>query len=910
MKLLLTASGLAAVARVAATNVPLHFQVSNNEPGYGLSTREPGWQLQLDPVFDILGPFPQHAREQHYLNPLYPLDSSDLDEWTTGTRKQYYSSLVENGMVGWSNATLQDGNLAVAYPTIDWKALRRTEGWAGLQHHTLAHSKLVLTPIEQGESCTPPMLQAELRQVSFFAISPEITANHTLKWHAGNIYDLARAPMGVMPFPTAPKCNETTVYHIFASLDYEIRLFGDPLDVEKSEAPIHRSSLKFSTIDPSDGIRREPKLDLIPDLVDGWLFSEGFIGLGFMCGNQSWELASIESTTKAFHAGSWLPVQVRLAPGQARVLVFTLHQIERYTGDSVSLLIRFRDSRGGAPSLELDITIPMVQKPAWTVDSEYVYKGTYLLAGTPTYYMAKPPIKCDPQAPVVVALHGAGVEADHPVWTSSVRRQSSSWVVFPTGGTPWGLDWHGISAKSATSSLQALRATLHLREAWNACPTMEQRMILIGHSNGGQGVWYIASRFPSGVLAAVPAAAYIKSQQYVSTGLSHGAHFADVTLRAILDATLQPDDNDLFLTNLVSTPILAVHGGNDRNVPTWHSRELVSVVKHWYPNANVSFHEVPNKPHWWNEVLASQEVQNFIDGAVANLPSVEPPSQLTVTTALPSESGHVWGISIAQMSVPGRLGRIFVSRKDDKLFISTANVQIFNIRFDLWEKPFRLEFLEVDGVEIASHWVGGEKWFIKKDNAWEPTLFPTELPRLTGPMSQILSNGPLFIIIPRKQPKLLDMALRISFNLLTYLRVDSQVMFDDDESHNLNRCVPMMIFGGRENKFGESILAKRPSEFKFTDRGWTLRGHEYSEPGLGVAFLHPHRPRCSQLTLFTSATDDAGWERILRLLPLRTGIATPEWIITGPNTDRMGVGGLLGAGYVAAFRFILKVDCS
>lgn len=34
----------------------------------------------------------------------------------------------------------------------------------------------------------------------------------------------------------------------------------------------------------------------------------------------------------------------------------------------------------------------------------------------------------------------------------------------------------------------------------------------------------------------------------------------DPMLRAILDTSLTPDDNDLHLSNLVDTPILAIHG--------------------------------------------------------------------------------------------------------------------------------------------------------------------------------------------------------------------------------------------------------------------------------------------------------------------------------------------------------------
>lgn len=38
------------------------------------------------------------------------------------------------------------------------------------------------------------------------------------------------------------------------------------------------------------------------------------------------------------------------------------------------------------------------------------------------------------------------------------------------------------------------------------------------------------------------------------------AHFIDPALRAVLETSLAPDDNDLFLSNLAHTPVLAIHG--------------------------------------------------------------------------------------------------------------------------------------------------------------------------------------------------------------------------------------------------------------------------------------------------------------------------------------------------------------
>lgn len=146
-----------------------------------------------------------------------------------------------------------------------------------------------------------------------------------------------------------------------------------------------------------------------------------------------------------------------------------------------------------------------------------------------------------------------------------------------------GLDWHGPSTADAFAAVSALSHILCSSGAgrwakWSF--DTDTRVILMGHSNGGQGAWYMASRWPDRVCAGessfrtfhalevfilnfapvVPAAGYIKSQAYVSWCMSRFAHFVDPVLRAILDSSLTPDDNDLFLGNLVGRPVLALNG--------------------------------------------------------------------------------------------------------------------------------------------------------------------------------------------------------------------------------------------------------------------------------------------------------------------------------------------------------------
>ena len=45
-------------------------------PGWRTVASVSGWKLSIRQSWDVLGPFPQHAREQHFLSPSFPFCST------------------------------------------------------------------------------------------------------------------------------------------------------------------------------------------------------------------------------------------------------------------------------------------------------------------------------------------------------------------------------------------------------------------------------------------------------------------------------------------------------------------------------------------------------------------------------------------------------------------------------------------------------------------------------------------------------------------------------------------------------------------------------------------------------------------------------------------------------------------
>lgn len=64
-----------------------------------------------------------------------------------------------------------------------------------------------------------------------------------------------------------------------------------------------------------------------------------------------------------------------------------------------------------------------------------------------------------------------------------------------------GMNWHGSSMQDAWGTVDALYDILGRRDEWQDWAIApKSKVLLIGHSNGGQGAWHIAARFPDRVI--------------------------------------------------------------------------------------------------------------------------------------------------------------------------------------------------------------------------------------------------------------------------------------------------------------------------------------------------------------------------------------------------------------------------
>ncbi|OBZ75861.1 hypothetical protein A0H81_04588 [Grifola frondosa] len=900
------------------------------------------WQVVLPNEWNVLGPFPIHAREQHFLSPSFPLDLSVPLDFNL----RWPSSYSDGGSVGWTTAySKDDGTLEDLQR---WQSLRATEGWAAVQHHSVLHTTFTVYPPSTHTDFTPeiPQLLVDLLQGSFFTILPSEDNRRPgepvmPEWYAGNVYAMGRATPQAISLPSPPSRMSPTTYDLFVSGDYEIRLFGDPRH-DASEIPKLSITLSISLELPVNRVVLQTSHDVSCDFVDGWAFGDA-LGVGIRNVAGWWTVKGVVGSDGISPSVQLSFIrETRIAPTQTRIIPIRITQNAPFHGTELQFEIQLvSDSESSL--VTIPVSIHVVHHSQWSPSSSPAagIKASYFFSSSmPTAFLVTPPEElADGPRPPILALHGAGVDifADD-FWIRALPRQKRSWVIVPTGRTAWvwahikitipvsshlmqsllpqGLDWHGPSAQDAWGTVDALRSILNSQNQWRGW-TLEQhtRVLVVGHSNGGQGAWYLASRWPDRVVGAMPAAGYIKSQAYVPLTQSRSAHFIDPALRAILETSLTPDDNDLFLANLADTPILAIHGGDDDNVPVWHTREAVSVLKTLNPQANVTFvyREDPGELHWYPSVFKNEQVESFMNSVleqhVRHMNQPPARSAFTLKSQSPVRAAHYMaGRYIACILPADRLGRLTVEEKDGMVVTRTSNVRIFSINLPAISQLGEAPILTIDGdfVRFTDGVQDHDKilFFARAESgSWQ--FLPENATIRTQPsgrMANILTAAPLTFVIPNKAPsRALSAALRLAHNLDVYHKLDAEIIDDAEamlrlDSGSLGPGNIVVLALGPQREFFKSILAQSKTAFALHGTSLQLRGRTLDQPSSATLFLHPHPFVPSALMLFMYASDDSGFEKAVRLFPIRTGVTVPDWIYVGGRADTVGAGGVEGAG--------------
>jgi predicted peptidase len=187
--------------------------------------------------------------------------------------------------------------------------------------------------------------------------------------------------------------------------------------------------------------------------------------------------------------------------------------------------------------------------------------------------------------PVILALHGGGdYGSDGLKHTASglaraIRLNPERFpaiVVFPQAkadGTP------GWQREGGQAALAGLEKTVKEFKG------DADRVVLTGYSAGGNGTWFIASRYAGRFAAIVPICSFVTAFKGRTTGIDYPAL-----------APAEGVDVYKFVAERVSkTPIWIFHGDADQTVDVAESRKMTAALRS--VGANVQYTEFPGVDH-------------------------------------------------------------------------------------------------------------------------------------------------------------------------------------------------------------------------------------------------------------------------------------------------------------------------
>ncbi|EFA78494.1 transmembrane protein [Heterostelium album PN500] len=830
------------------------------------------WEQQLVLTeWDIIGPFPSAPRE----------DGNDvLDAFggitgiPRGDKSTYPTDITDNGRAGWTHINVPDGNVNINYNEtqgVNWPLIEAWAGSSGSYFAGWALSDFYLY--------TEQVVVVQCQGVSRYYIDdvPQM----------GDSYGSGIAFGGL----TLQAGNHTVRVRLIGSEG--VGFFCSVQTIAKTSPPF------FFYINDI----------LVPDVVGG-SFSSPYVSVTV--------LNLIDMPLQVTEATAPFPFELELierlepvAVGQMTPINFKISAVNNQfscVNNQLSIPVALTTDAGiDDISIQVNFSCKAFGEPYLFTFLDCDNSVQYAAATPPLYECATG--KC----PVLLTLHGAGVEAASTAWTGAYQRQNYSWTLFPTNRRNYGFDWQNMGLVNAFEALNALATNLpgvpsSLQSKFGADP---YRILYAGHSMGGHGCWTISTHYPDRALSVSPAAGWIDMSVYSPFFLKLGNSWTDPFVRFILDASIGDYNNDMYIGNLANIPLLARFGSIDDNVPPYHLRRMVRLYDEINHNSSAGIiSEVPGEGHWFNGVVDDAFMQAFFNAHVnTNIPSLA--TTFTVTTLNPATSGPKGGISIVQFLQPYRVAKIKVTQQTSSNWVLiTQNVRRFGFDSHFGQKPTTVV---IDGQQFSyaalpnSHYcqLNPGKWQVCTDQSW---LFSERNPSNYGPVIQILQSPILFVYGTtgdnNQTAQYLQMATYLT-NLFYYQeRYAIEIMPDTGFTVDLLNTYNVVLFGGpRTNKVSSNFQSVFPVKFSSgATQSWTIGTNTFSSPQSALLFLSPctqknnqYRQGCMMAVL--DGTDSVGLNKALTLFPTKSSFAMPDFAVAGPTYGYSGSAGLQALGF-------------
>ncbi|KAL3470407.1 hypothetical protein BJX99DRAFT_50732 [Aspergillus californicus] len=860
--------------------------------------------VSLSEEWQVVGPFRCGTREAVW--GADPLEfRGGFSNLSYDAEMEFSSSLATGGIVKWglvgANVTRFrpeqiKAELMVSFPDVNWKFLQSIYGWSALQYQAWIRGYLHL----QGTNH---------QNIAVLADGILELSIDGKRYFGGDLYGYHRAPVILKLAPGE---------HVI-----ELRLIRDVRALGGEDDPKIQVALEVE-------IRHElltvnERSLLMPETTD-WKLGSTWASVDVQNNAAEWvEILSISSPNISLVIKNPL----HIASYQIRPLVFQF-TAGTALGAEFSVDICYKSSQGRACKAQSFLTKftnrPLSQPQRLT----YVHPAnivSYSILRPPPLDSACVSSQSNTSLPIILGLHGAGLEADSP----QVREMMDAaygicaWMLFPSGVTSWsGDDWHAWGSADIEAAIYAIS---HWMEAvgWSGPGVSGDDWITIGHSNGGQGVWFLATHHPDNVIAAAPVSAYSSIENYVPFNMWQDS---EPLISSILHQSRVSFKHELLLGNTIGIPILQQHGSDDINVPPYHSRLMHTLLEkvNW-PSQYV---ELPKKGHWFDGVMTTAPLLRFYEASMRLAPH-EIPSSYTMTIPSSGDMTSKGGIFVDQLQSPDVMGRLNVNKdiQNGIWHVRTQNIHRFHLSAKMCqtEMPSVLAldetntYFQVDLRQCESTWYilsADGRWMSSRQTTWKS--LSQRFGRQVGALDAILrTDGAFAINICSAGVE--KTALQISNNLLQYFAADSHITnqcgsFNAPNAIDHGASPGNVITLSLGNELPNSALPSYPIRVNgsylilyteclragsedHADLDLFQNCHKYRirhEPGMGALFLRPLHNGSLELVVWGADVD--GLEQAARLIPTLTGAGQPELLILSDSCRWKGHAGLYAAGHL------------
>ncbi|KAK6399035.1 hypothetical protein LTR65_000593 [Meristemomyces frigidus] len=837
----------------------------------------------------VLGPFQIGTREAVW--------GADPLELQGGFRALEYddnasfkSSLASNGIVSWSSFTAKvsdpqtqyaSAELSVSFPQVDWRSLQDVYGWAALQWQGWARSEIYV----QSEGTKTLALNVE------GILEYRIDDHH---YFGGDFYSFGRAAVTLRLEPGVHRIDVRLVRDVRAMSGVGEPSVDITFKLEESYGtlvPAMPNVLVSDIVGDDNGTLASPYASITfrnDALMDGYIYD-------------------VEATQGRYLAELVGPTPIKLIPGQTRPIAFRLTCVPPAAKvGPIRIMVKYRmdgDDRDWQAYIDARPSTRALNEPQKLT---YMHPG-----GMVSYAVLRPPsphahcndISPDASLPILLALHGAGLEADSDMVRHSLDPLPDlcAWALFPTGVTPWsGDDWHNWGFADVEAAIAAIPDWIE-QVGWKGPGVDVDRWLVSGHSNGGQGVWYALTHRPDKVIAAAPLSGYSSIQNYVPYTFWRAA---DPSRTALVQSSLNSYRHELLLENAKDIPILQQHGNRDDNVPAYHSRLLGQLLEQ--AGVGTTYVEIDGKPHWWDGVMTTEPLQDFYRRHLnAGLKPKAPLNlrDFTVVSAGHGDVGPKNGVEILHLETHGQPGKIHVTFDPLTLacVLRTSNVRAFRRPAFFSDCSFvavddtNLTTLAMSGPAEVTLQSDGGQWYSGSDF---PPL-PKRRGKQQGPMDAIMRTRGAFQITYHS-PAARGIALQVSRNLCQYYAADTMITDDYEKARTSNNSVISIAIGNDSPKTSHGYHPIR----LFSDRieidddhvagGPAVRGYG-SMNGLAAIFLRALPGE--RLELVVWGVNEESLDIAARLVPLMTGTGQPDFVVADRSMLWKGVEGTLALGW-------------